>query len=380
MTSFKDYFGRFPEAQASDRGRLASLLSQVEGRSDILDQAIANNIGPKELADAIEAELGKKDAVQIPPPQPRQNRPQPPAQPARPGAPEQKQPFWRRFTPNIHMPAFPQNWWMWPIAAVGIAIAIWQGASGNLALPNFGEINVPNSPGFRVGITLAALTLITVNLWGFAEAYNRKERMLMDWWIAIVIILVLVERTALGHDLFLILTTASVIGLAVATFLNESEEQASWFDSIDLTSLMNVAGQLLILHYANWQILPYPEYIPVWILWIIFVICVAKELLRTALGLGFFALITGVVSAVTLNAWVITISLVVAIVGVHFAAKRGWVNTTKHRDQVQLFAGTGRELSLLVPWDVILAQTYVFAFTSFALYGNFVIVSLTGGK
>lgn len=363
MSSIRSYLELFPQTEEFEIKRLVDLLGRTGDRSEILKNGIARNIGPTELADEIEDEL-KKQSEQIPPAQNQESRPT----------------FWERFTPNFHMPALPKNWWMWLIAAVGIVFAIWRGTQGEISLPSFGEINVPNSPGFKVGITLATLILIAVNLWGFAEAYNRKERMLMDWWISLVTILVLVERTALGHDWFLILITASVIGLAVAIFLNESEEQPSWFDSIDLTSLMNIAGQLLILHYANWKVLPYPEYIPVWIVWIVFVICVAKELLRTALGLGFFALVTGVISAFTLNAWVITISLTVAIVGVHFAAKRGWVNTTKHRDQVQLFAGTGRELSLLVPWDVILAQTYVFAFTSFALYGNFVIISLTGGK
>lgn len=362
--SIRSYLELFPQAEEFEIKRLVDLLGATADRSEILKNAIDRRINPTDLADEIEnRNRTERGHLEQPYPDP-QGRPN----------------FWRRIASNIQVPSLPQNWWMWLVAAVAIVLAI-QGAQGGFSLPSFGEVKVPNTPDFKVEITLATLVLFAINLWGFIEAYNRKERMMMDWWISPVIVLVLVKRPVLGHDWFLILTTASFVGLFVAVLLNESEEQPGWFSSIDLTPPMNVAGLLLILHYAKWETLPYPGYIPVWILWAILVICVAKELLRTSPGLSLFALVTGIASAFTLNAWVIAASLTAAIIGVHFAAKRGWVNTTKHRDQIPIFAGTGRELDLLVPWDVILTQTYVFAFISFALYnGNFVVILLTGGK
>jgi len=289
------------------------------------------------------------------------------------------------FLKRIRMPqvSFPQNWWMWLAGFLIVALAIWLAATGNVRSPDLkiADLSFPQSPEFNITITLATVALFAINLWGFAEAYSRKERILLDWWIAPITALVLVNREALGHNLWLILTTLCGAGLGVATFLNESQEQKGRFEWIDLTSLMNIAGILIVLNYANWPTLPYPAYIPVWVVWIVFLGCAIRELVRTSFGLGFFALATGVASAITLNPWIIAISLCATVVGVHFAAKRGWVPTTKHREEVQILAGTGRELSIVVPWDVVSTQTYVFAITSFILYrGDFILTTLTGGK
>ncbi|KKQ92568.1 MAG: hypothetical protein UT17_C0002G0231 [Candidatus Woesebacteria bacterium GW2011_GWB1_39_10] len=408
----ENYLSAFPNTGSATKHQLRHLLSQVGNADEVLRKATENGVSPESLVQWLDNGIQKQQKATNSQPiveatgskrtevQPSEQKKEEPEKPAeeKPGLRERLASRFSRGKPNKR-PKADRNEagnrdnqqksglpWMWigiGIAIVAVGLAGWQFTKNGIALPSFSgnrtDFNLSGAPSFIITLLFAPTILVAINIISFAEAFSRKERLLLDWWIAILTVVTLVERVAIGEKLWLFLLGACTFGMAVAIFLNESQEQGGWFDAIDLTPLGNAAGMLLIIHAANWAAIPYPTYVPIWIVWVVFGVSMIKELART-FWLGVFAVVTGVAAAITLNASVISICLAASVIAVTVGSRKGWVPTSRHRSDTSVFSGSGRELSIIIPYDVVLGQVYAFALTAFALYGNFLVATFTGGQ
>lgn len=252
-----------------------------------------------------------------------------------------------------------------------------EGSQPNNSNNNQPEVNVPDLPTLpplSAALSLATMVIFLTQVVSFLEAYSRGERTLLDWWIVPVTLVVLIFRDTFSGDWWIVFITACTLLLGISIFNNESEEGGR-FAFIDLTPMASLTGTLLVLNYAQMAGLPYPAYLPIWVVWLAFVLSMFREMSRT-IGLALLAIVAGVISAFTLNPWVITISFLIMITAVNVFAKQGWVHTSKRGQEVATGMKLGgRDLRLIVPWDNVLFAIWTFTFISLALYGNFVIFS-----
>jgi len=410
-----NYLKAFPDTSPATKHQLRHLLSQVGNVDEVLRKATENGVPPKSLVQWLDKSIQRQQKSPSNQPvvaataprragdQSSERKVEEPAEEAE--DPAEEKPEWReRLTGWLGRGKSGKKakadqvqagnrdsqknsglvkWIGIGIVIVAVGLAGWQFMRNGIALPSFSgdrtDFNLSGAPSFIITLLFAPTILVAINIISFAESFSRKERWLLDWWIAILTVVALVERVAIGEKLWLFLLGACTFGMAVAIFLNESQEQGGWFDTIDLTPLGNAAGMLLIIHAANWAAIPYPTYVPIWIVWIVFGISMIKELART-FWLGIFAVVTGVAAAITLNISVISICLAASVIAVTWGSRKGWVPTSRHRSDTSVFSGSGRELSIIIPYDVVLGQVYAFALTAFALYGNFLVATFTGGQ
>lgn len=236
------------------------------------------------------------------------------------------------------------------------------------------QTQVNQKPVRQIDISFAVTLLILANFVGLLEAWSRNERFWMDWWIAPVLAGILIFKDQIPHDPWLISTSFLTAFFLFAVFQNESQQDQPLWVQIDTTPLASLSGQLLLIRQI--ESIPYPEYIPVWLLWAIFIPALLKELFRTpALGLLTFGL--GVIMALSLNVWIIMVCSILAIVAVTLGASQDWLPAYgKHRTDVPFKVGS-QKFALVIPWDNILAMVYTFGFLSLHLYGNWAHIHLT---
>lgn len=268
-----------------------------------------------------------------------------------------------------------ENWhYLALLLVLGIIALLAASIDWSNVLVNLPQAQVSQKPVKQLDISFATTMLILVNFVGLLEAWSRNERLWMDWWIAPLTAGILIYKDIIPHDPWLITISASAVGLLFAVFHNESQQDQSFWGQIDTTPLASLAGQLLLI--SQIESIPYPEYIPIWLLWAILIPALFKELFRTPV-LAILAIILGAIMAVTLNVWVIMVCSIIAIVVVTLGASQDWIPAYgKHKTDVPFKVG-GRQFALVIPWDNILAMLYLFAFLSLQLYqGNWKLFHL----
>lgn len=232
-----------------------------------------------------------------------------------------------------------------------------------------------NLPQKQIRLDLIVTGLLAINIIGLLEAWTRWERWWLDWWIAPVTVVVVGLHDHMPQIPWIVVATIDGVLLFFAIFINESEEDEYGWQSVDTTTLASTAGQMILVQ----QIMnSYPQLIPTWVLWIIFVLGMVKELFRTP-ALGILACVAGLVAAFTLDPWVMSGMIMFTVILVTVLANVDWI-PQRNRHQVNHPLNMGdRQVSLVVPWDVLLAQVFVFVFVSLQLYGNFLLLDFIAG-
>ena len=226
-----------------------------------------------------------------------------------------------------------------------------------------------------IKIDLATATIIIILFIGFMEAQSRGERLLLDWWAPPLTIVVWTVKDSLPREIWLVMMTVCSILIFISVFFNESDDE-NWWSGIDTTSLFVGAGIMLLLKSTTY---PQPE-APEWALWIVFGFSAVKELGRTP-ALGILAVILGVAMAFTLNPWVIAGAIILTTIIISISQSQGWVRESRHQTEFPIGGKIGKhKLAIILPWDNLIVQIFVFSLTAIQLYGNFLLKHLlTGG-
>jgi len=227
-------------------------------------------------------------------------------------------------------------------------------------------------------LTLLNLGFIMLILIHFTEVFGRQERFLLDFWISPLFLLVLSWRGKFPENWWIVAVTVCAIFMFIATFINEAQSKnlktpiAILFDAVDTTSLYMLAGYLILLSKLGWGWLPYPEYLSLTLVWVIFALGLVKEMSRTVL-LGIMAAIFGAVAAYLMSSLLISVFLLISVVLVAVVRQQEIVPASRNMKY-----DDGAIVNIL-PWDILLAEVFIFLLMADSIWGEVVLWSLAGG-
>ena len=235
-------------------------------------------------------------------------------------------------------------------------------------------INRRSSLNLAIDVTLFALGILIVILILFLETYSRKERFLLDWWVVPLTVVLLSYKESIPNDFWVAAIAIAGVLNCIAIFVNESESGKNKLDAVDLTPLLGESSILIMLYFQGWKLLPYPTFVPIWLVVTIFILSLFRELLRTPI-LSIIAMALGFIMAITLNPWVIVVGSLASVMMMSLFPKQGWAQGKRKTDlKVAVFGN--QSFALILPWDIVLAQLVSFLFSAYFLYGNFVLFSI----
>lgn len=275
----------------------------------------------------------------------------------------------------------PDGWYYW-LAGVGLLVVGFF-YFDTFGMPNFSAgmggkaLTFPGMPGLTLTITLATIALAVDCLLGLAEAQNREDPGLLDWWIPYVVVGVLVYGQLKGFNTMWwgLAIGVALTSLSFATLWNPSDqEDQNLLDRIDTTAIFRTCFILGLLYLGKWASVPYPVFIPPIFVLVIGALAIFKELMRTP-KFTLLVIAMGVVAAVFYNPLVVFGTLAASVIMAAFGAHQGWIpGASQKRTEVSIPPIMGRKLKLILAWDVVIAWFAVFIVTAIVLYANPVIL------
>ena len=143
---------------------------------------------------------------------------------------------------------------------------------------------------------------------------------------------------------------------------------------LDFTCMGITAALLLLLNFGAVSALGYPQYIPMWVLWVVAVPSLIREGIRN-FWLSILALVLGIIAGWTLSPWTILgapLLLVVVMVGSIYSG----IKLDNHHDTTYEVGS----ISIPIPWDSFTVYIITFALTGFiARGGDWLIWRTVGG-
>lgn len=249
------------------------------------------------------------------------------------------------------------------------------------------DVQGPPPINVNASVTLATVWVMLLIVFGFAETVSRKERFALDFWAPIFFVTVAVFRGQLSRDTWLILQSISGTAVLAAVAINENRPavlsgKSVWAQIfnlvtgvIDMTPMCQVGALLLALGYARWAVLPYPMWIDLKIAWSLLIIGVLFEVSRAPI-ITLIAIALGGIAGFLFDPWLtMATALIVVVMGAIFS-QVGWLPTTSHQGQAPVEA-MGRNLTVVLRWDLVLLATTAYFLMALSAHGNVVIYHLS---
>lgn len=403
-----DYLKAFPDTNLATRAQLRRLLSEVGNADEILEKAIDNGVPPSSLVLWLDKGIKKQQKVansqpveKVAEPEPTKAQPYAPKEEA--SAEETEESAEEKPTLRDRLAGLP---WMW--IGIGILVlalivaAIWFFGGSSSAGPSAPTIQLPQSQpditqpgpdstqpqlniqptgreslkGLNWKLNLVNLGLIALIIFSLLESIASGDTLLIDFFSSWGVFSVLVYGGMYGTEshMFWFLVGAGVLGMIISTFWNPTEEnEPKWWNRIDTTHWYVLGLALIFIYNMKSPTIPYPSYLPIVVPILIVVIGAGKEIFRQVIY-SLVAIAIGIAPAVLQTGTALLIGLSVEVVIAAFGARQGWITSRGSGHEVNI---GGRKFKLYLAWDVVLFYVAEVVLIGYALYGNYVVLTIT---
>ncbi len=224
-------------------------------------------------------------------------------------------------------------------------------------------------------IKLVTIGFIALLIFSLLESQAQGDPVLLDFFAAWGVTALLVVGQLYGHDnpLFWVLLGFGIGALVIGIIWNPSEEnETKLINKIDTTHLYVLGWALIFLRFMKSSVFPYPDYVPVIIPILLIVVGMGKEIFRQV---GFSLIVIGVllIPAFIQTPVALSLGLAGAVAAAAIAAGQGWV--TVRGSSKKLGIG-GRELSVIIAWDIVLFYVAEVVFIGYLIYGNYAMFTI----
>ena len=222
-------------------------------------------------------------------------------------------------------------------------------------------------------LSIAFVLIILLLVVYLVQVYFRGERWLLDWWIAPLLVAVLVYKDFIPGILYVILLTGSVVGTVIAVVFNKDKDVFR-LGAFDFTTLMIQATLLIILYKAGWELVSYPSYIPIWLVVVIFIFSFTAEVLQSPL-LGILSFLTGLVAGYTFNIWISVVYVLVIILSASLLSGKAWVKYQNSRfTEHTVFSDS--TLKIIILWSIVMIHLVTFVLSALIEHGNIPLIQI----
>jgi hypothetical protein len=274
-------------------------------------------------------------------------------------------------------PRTKQGWLRWlflTVAVIAVGI-IWFVI--NPETPKTSALTIAGPKGADFRITFLELAFAASILFGFFEAIDRRDPLLLDWWLPYVvwgasIYIGTVKNPTLWQGAIFLVPLGMLL---IATLWNRAEElDTSWWDRFDTTGLFALCFALVITKMAQWPGIPYPAFIPIGLVYLIGGFALLKELMRSpqAFLFGVGVILMGAVAGFYMKWATIVITFGLTIAAVFIAARQEWIPIAGPRRTDMNVSALGKfNFRLIKAWDIMFAWWTSFVLVGLAFHQNF---------